>query len=637
MYRNVSRSSSPSSMAVRASKIDLENLEKLQDAWCKKYEMLHDPPPPPQINSPRSLHACAMSSINPQQTLQKLSLKQHLFRVLGNANMLSALPKQCTTEYKVLMQSALRSFQEAAIGLGTSQEKLAAYIAFNNQEELREPLLASLRELRRQLMAEEGFEERKCHHHRRRSASGEVGVSVRRRNSFSMIESSAHSQTSDNSTLRPWKVKESARSRGALATSQPELTSSMAGLLGFPISASPGGTPGDRAPSTPNHDVGVTEMSFTALESDTTLGAASSTGPADFTPALNHSGKLPYTPRDVSMLNSSYFGNRSIQSTVSNPSGAPLPCSSLNNSTLSPTPKRPPLAQTPQQSQQPFSRLPLVPLPPPPPAHSFHKRLSESAGDVDREVSIGSSLQEDLGIESLTTQDTSLASLNGNQLDMLLGPGGAKQAVASLSGARMRTGCAAEEETAKPAVQQFHEDHHNVHSKGAASTSGVSWLKKQAFPDSANFASPKSPFASARADASLTDSAFLPSSRCLTLSGRTGYTNHLNSPSQLVPNMWSCSKRPLLYSSTGGCEQAPMPNDSEARGSAAAPGLRDADVSSLSKAAPANPTAPIHPLPPAITQAEQADGFVYYCANVTRSVTKFYGGAHFPIAEAVSL
>ncbi|KPA82382.1 hypothetical protein ABB37_03461 [Leptomonas pyrrhocoris] len=557
MYHNVSRGASPSATTPRASKIDLENLEELQDAWCKRYEMLRDPPPPPQLNSPRSLRACAMANIHPQHTLQKLSLKQHLFRVLGNASMLGALPKQSTTEYRVLMQSALRSFQEAAVGLGTSQEKLAAYIAFIKQEELRGSHLASLRQLRRQLVTEEVFEDHQQHHnHHSRRASREAEVSMRSSISASQRGSSPPGSTGIRNVLWSSKVEEGARSRCDSVHSPPESNVNMSTRqLDSFVSAELSESSSSRAPPVSQRRVGAAETSL-----------------ADFTPAVGPSGKLPYTPRDVTSLNSSYFGNRSIQSTVSNPCGAPLPLSAANNSALSPVPKRPVLAQR----RQPQSHTPH-----PLATQNSHSALFEVGGDVDREMSIGTSPHDRLAIEPGPTQDLSTVSLNSNQLDTLPTPTDAKDSVAPRSGASVPTTCAVAGDSATHPVTLFHEGDGRPRVRGRGSDA-----------------------------------------------------QHVHSPEQLAPNALPLSVNNL------GPQNPPLPDrKGKERVTACGPQIADTSLT-LSDVAPAGSTASTPSFlfpPPVITQAEQGDGFVYYCANPTRTVTKFYGGARFPIAETVRL
>jgi hypothetical protein len=670
MYFNVSRGASPSATALRASKVDLEILEELQDAWCKRYEMLRDPPPPPQLNSPRSLRACAIGNVDPQYALQKLSLKQHLFRVLGNANMLGALPKPSTTEYRVLMQSALRSFQEATIGLGTSQEKLAAYIAFRHQEELRCSQLASLRELRRQLIAEEVFEERKRHHHERsRRASDEPGVSVRGANSVTRRRgSSAHSNdasiSSQNNALWSSTVEaESGRSRHASVNSQHQQESNAGNTaagqqLVSPVSATLSGGRGTKAApplssfsTSPQNRGGAADFSFTSLTADSLGDGVVHGGRGDFTPALSPSGKLPYIPRDVTSLNSSYFGNRSIQSNVSNPSGAPLPSSSVNNSALSPAPRPPVLAQK-QQPQPSLNRRPRVPPPPQPPSQNLHKALSESVGDADREMSIGNSPHDQPEFESVPKQDLSVVSLNSNQLDMLLNPVEAMRSTMPLSGAVEQEQKQIDDTTgeggtaATHPVKLFH-DADNANG-GCAVVAGVPRSTAPGPPSSLLAKAGPSPSSTttttvAAADAKPINPTAVTSalsSQPLTSRGRRGYTNHLNSPMQLVPNGFPRNRTPLASSNVSVSDCTPTPEDRDISAAAAAPsseGERTSPFPKKQSGTTRTDVAQACLLPPAITPAEWEEGFVYYCANPTRSVTKFYGGARFPIADTVKL
>lgn len=650
MYHNVSRGASPSATAPRARKIDLENLEELQDAWSKTYEMLRDPPPPPpQLNSPRSLRACSMSNVNPQCMLEKLSLKQHLFRVLGNASMLTALPKPLTTEYRVLMQSALRSFQEAAIGLGTSQEKLAAYIAFTNQEELRRAHLTALRELRRQLVANDVFEERKRQHQRSsRRASGEASVSV---------HSSAQSHLSQQNHVL-WLSKDGVteseedrqaaarvRSRNGSICSQADFNANASSnQLVSPLSVVPSRARGGTAPP----PLSPPSPSSSQRQAVAAAGGGVSglcRGCPDYPPAPSPSGKLPYTPRDVSSLNSSYFSNRSIQSTVSNPSGAALPSHSANNSLLlSPTPKRPVLAQK-QVPSQP--RRPLVP--PPPSTQNLHKVSSDSAVDVDHEVSIGTLVQDNPGLESVPKQDLSVVSLNSNQLDVLLNSTGARLLSAAPPGTSTeRNGVlqgASNRGAAKEhLVKLFHEEEEEG---GGGSTVIAGDSRAVTQPSASALAKTVSSDVALGTPATTASAADVmvptttPSSRPRTPRGRGGYTNHLKSPAQRVPNVFTRNKTPQLSSNVSVSDQTPTPDDTEIKVDVAL-----ATAVAATKATPvadtadkASSAASVSPsfYPPAITPAEQEAGFVYYCANPTRSVTKFYGGARFPIANAVKL
>lgn len=656
MYYNVSRGASPSATA-RASKIDLENLEELQEAWSRRYEMLRDPPPPPELNSPRSLRACALGSVNPHYTLQKLSLKQHLFRVLGNANMLSALPTPSSTEYRILMQSALRSFQEVAVGLGTSQEKLAAYIAFQNQEELRTMHIVPLRELRRQLVAEEVYAVRKRHHPQQRRSSREAGASSRSNGSASRRDGSTHSLgsalESHNGSNALWssKVEERVRSRHASVSSAQDSTVNVSGHPISPIATALSGTRRSRAPLSDHRGEAADSLNSPATTKTTRAAAAAADGEhssvsgtrggaADFTPTLSPSGKLPYKPRDVVSLNSSYFGNRSIQSAVSNPSGAALPRTtsaptSVNTSVVSPTPRRPVLAQK-------HARYPLVP---PPPAQNLHKALSDGAGDADREVSIGANPQDSRpvsGQKSLVKQDLSVVSLNSNQLEVLMNPKGTTQTLKALSSTSAiagggGNGAAAEADGVHHAVKLFHETDGTVEAPSPLQPPSTALTKVNA---------EKAPNLG---------TVSTPSSQPLTPRRRASYTNHLNSPTKLVPNVSPCPV--TVAAAAGEVSPAAQPEKEDAKRKMS-PSAETSDAQSSSRGQPAQFNGAPSPspdaaaaestiaassatslqwAPPQITPEERAEGFVYYCANPTRNVTKFYGGARFPIAGAVKL
>ncbi|EPY17711.1 hypothetical protein STCU_10453 [Strigomonas culicis] len=150
---------------VFSNNIDLENLESQQDLWIRQYENSRRPPPPPRLNSPRSLRACELCSIDPDVSLAKYSLRLHLNEVLGSSNVEAQVEGVAQSEnIRLATQDALRAFQRASIGMGTSKEKLLAYRSYRAQEAHRPAQLAAAREVRRQILAEETFERRRQQH-----------------------------------------------------------------------------------------------------------------------------------------------------------------------------------------------------------------------------------------------------------------------------------------------------------------------------------------------------------------------------------------------------------------------------------------------------------------------------------------
>ncbi|TPP40186.1 hypothetical protein CGC21_26700 [Leishmania donovani] len=561
MYQNVSRSVSPSVRSRQAPRVDLETIEELQDAWSRRYETLRDPPPPPLLNSPRSLRACELANVSPQSTLQKLSLKQHLFCVLGNPHALSSLPDSATTEYQVLMQSALRSFREAAVGLGTSQEKLAAFIAFTNQEKLRVPQLASLRELRRQLVAKEAIAERGRHHQQ-----PDYEVSKRSSNASAACQD-AGDQDAHLSNLRRVNV--------------------------LPEAASD--------------------------EYDEDIRGRGARG---FAPTPTPSGKLPYKPRDVYLLNSSYFANRSIRSDGSNPCGAPLPTSS---------PGTPPRSWGGAITETAFAKLPA-------PSQQPLLTVDSSLGsviDVDSEFSLVREAEDTTDSRSAPKQDLSIASMNSSQFELLniaeLAASSSEAALAQPSAATVLAGIrgkVADGSLSKHTVTLFH-DSKEKQSRGAAAATAAEEV------------------AVASSTASIAERKPAPSSQPLKQRGLCGYTNHGNFASLLIPNVLA---RPVSLPAEG--KVAPFslcvaaaaisPSDKEkAAASEQQEGITSTTaiaIESTDSAEPAAAPAPSRlPLPPLITQAEESDGFVYYCANPSHSVIDSYTGRRKLLAVTVKL
>lgn len=235
-----------------------------------------------------------------------MSLKQHLLLVVGGrtttmttAAAAAALPPPSSVEYKIQLQTALRAFQEAAIGIGTASEKLIAYRSYEAHEQQRRQQLSSLQEVRRQLLAEEAFEQRRRAH----------GSSPASSNSL-LRGSGAAKEKSPPEEKWSSKVAEHLRYRRAShgVSRDISMKTSVESTSARRSARSRGSSPQKRSPSA---------ASFAAPQAVVTIDSLT------LTPSP--SGKLPYTPRDVSLLNSSVFSNRLMTAPVCNPSGAPLP------------------------------------------------------------------------------------------------------------------------------------------------------------------------------------------------------------------------------------------------------------------------------------------------------------------------
>ncbi|CBZ30409.1 conserved hypothetical protein [Leishmania mexicana MHOM/GT/2001/U1103] len=609
VYQNVSRSVSPSVQSRRVPRVvDLETIEELQDAWSRQYETLRDPPPPPLLNSPRSLRACELANVSPQSTLQKLSLKQHLFCVLGNPQALSSLPDWATTEYQVLIQSALRSFSEAAVGLGTSQEKLAAFIAFTNQEKLRVPQLASLRALRRQLMAQEAITERGFHH---QQPDYELSKCI---SSASATYQDASDQGAHLSDLREVNLLCASKIEKSLP---PSNTSSLSHRRGDGTT----GTEKTRFQS-PRYSP-LESASFAQAETgnDEYDEGVRGCGAWDFAPTPTPSGKLPYKPRDVYLLNSSYFANRSIRSDRSNPSGAPLPASS---------PGTPSPLWGDTMTATGFAKLPA---PSPQPLLTVDASLG-TVIDVDSEFSLACEAEDTAESRSAPKQDLSIVSMNSSQLELL----NIAESTASSSEAALAQPSAAavlavirgkvkDGSLSKHTVTLFHESNERRSRGDAAATAAEVGVA----PSTASIAERKpGPF-----------------SQPLPQRGLRGYTNHGNFASLLVPNVLARPVSPpaegkvapfslgvaAAATSPFGKDKAVASKQQEGMTSTTATPIECTD-----SAEPAAASAPWRlPSPPVITQAEESDGFVYYCANPSHSVINSYAGRREFLAVTVKL
>ncbi|CAJ1022796.1 hypothetical protein, conserved [Leishmania lindenbergi] len=607
----MSRSVSPSSPSPRVTRVSLETIEKLQDAWSKRYETLRGPPPPPLLNSPRSLRACALANVNPQSTLQKLSLKQHLFCVLGNPHMLSTLPDSGTAEYRVLMQSALRCFSEAAVGLGTSKEKLAAFIAFKNQEELRVPQLASLRELRRQLMAKDVLAKRKRHEEQPDDASSMpiCNASSAYRNADG--HAAPHHPTSRSSLLRSPTLEENLLwCHGCSARHWAD--------------GSPTGAQSAREPS-PCHSF-LASVSFVAEEGsgEEDDEGATGVGRFDLAPTPSPSGKLPYKPRDVSLLNSSYFANRNIQSNGSNPSNALLPISTPGT----PSPSWRGVTSVARSSKQPVrSPQPLLEV----------DSSLDTIIDVDSEcVLVRGTTKGSAGLRSVTKQELSIVSINTSQFEELLNIDEPATSSPQTTIAQLSTAAVLAEiqdhmhnnPRSQHTVMLFHESGEKTNrGPAAAMTAG----------EAVNVTIPQLP-------AELPPA---PPSQSLTPRGFRGYTTHTNFASLMVPNMHARPVAPpaeVKAVSTSlcvveaamsrsekhmdmACEKQNVVTSTTVTPTKSAASAKSADAPAQSRLR----------LPPMITKVEENEGFLYYCANPSHSEMSFYAGGRDLFAFTVNV
>ncbi|KAI5686529.1 hypothetical protein MNV84_03158 [Leishmania braziliensis] len=606
----MSRSVSPSSPSPRVTRVSLETIEKLQDAWSKRYETLRGPPPPPLLNSPRSLRACALANVNPQSTLQKLSLKQHLFCVLGNPHMLSTLPDSGTAEYRVLMQSALRCFSEAAVGLGTSKEKLAAFIAFKNQEELRVPQLASLRELRRQLIAKDVLAKRKRHEEQPDDASSMpiCNASSAYRNADG--HTAPHHPTSRSSLLRSPTLEENLLwCHGCSARHWAD--------------DSPTGSQSAREPS-PCHSF-LASVSFVAEEGtgEEDDEGATGVGRFDLSPTPSPSGKLPYKPRDVSLL-SSYFANRNIQSNGSNPSNALLPISTPGT----PSPSWRGVTSVARSSKQPVrSPQPLLEV----------DSSLDTIIDVDSEcVLVRGTTKGSAGLRSVTEQELSIVSINTSQFEELLNIDEPATSSPQTTIAQLST-------AAVLAEIQDHM-HHNPRSQHTVMLFHESGEKTNRGPAAATTAGEAVNVTIPQLPAELPPA---PPSQSLTPRGIRGYTTHTNFASLIVPNMHARPVAPpaeVKAVPTSLCiVEAAMSRSEKHTEMACAKQNVVTSTTVIPTKSPASANSADAPaqsrlrLPPTITKAEESEGFLYYCANPSHSEMSFYAGGRDLFAFTVNV
>ncbi|ORC93664.1 dynein heavy chain [Trypanosoma theileri] len=114
---------------------------------------------PPSVDSPRSLRACGLCGVDPAAALRPLSLRQHFDLVAGGAPWVDRSPPA-----GVNVDTALDACHAAGINTGTKEHKLLAYRNYTKHEAARIETLTLVREVRRQLIAEEIFERRRRAH-----------------------------------------------------------------------------------------------------------------------------------------------------------------------------------------------------------------------------------------------------------------------------------------------------------------------------------------------------------------------------------------------------------------------------------------------------------------------------------------
>ncbi|CCW66493.1 unnamed protein product [Phytomonas sp. Hart1] len=282
----------PSTRHPHLESINLDNLETLQDRWAKQNASSRCPLPSPELNSPRSLAACRRCGVDPSKDLEKLSLLQHLLRLSHKLQYVEetvdALSRRL--DLKTALQTAVLAFQHTTIGLGTSKEKVVAYMGFLNQEEVRVPRLEKLRRVRRQMIEEEAAEPEGL-------SNGSTGAAVAMEVSHS--HASSQVQHLDHSN-----------DHGMVVSAQTVRSTELDVI--------------------PVNSRGLAE-SLKGKAPDSTLTTPLSHAVTTYTGRYQQfpSSKIPYVPRDAMALNTNYFANRTFKSleAVSNPSGAPLRCS----------------------------------------------------------------------------------------------------------------------------------------------------------------------------------------------------------------------------------------------------------------------------------------------------------------------
>ncbi|CBH10483.1 hypothetical protein, conserved [Trypanosoma brucei gambiense DAL972] len=148
-------------MVVMDGFISLENLESCQDEWERNCcSATHSSPHsagndtgPPQLNSPRSLHACKLCNVDSSVVLAPVSLRQHFEYLQGNPQLVSQ-----KFAVDVPMRDALLACIEAGITGGSSLLKLQAYRRYMDHVKARKEALKMAQEARQRLITQETVE-----------------------------------------------------------------------------------------------------------------------------------------------------------------------------------------------------------------------------------------------------------------------------------------------------------------------------------------------------------------------------------------------------------------------------------------------------------------------------------------------
>nr|CCC90082.1 conserved hypothetical protein [Trypanosoma congolense IL3000] len=148
--------------------ISLDNLEQHLEEWERNRRCTEEGDPtccvddqgsPPQLNSPRSLHACAECGLDPAVAFTPITLREHFERVRNSAESADR-----TAVVGIPMRDALLACIEAGIMRGSAREKLLAYNQYKIHEKSRGEALALAQRVRRRLITEEVFERRQQAH-----------------------------------------------------------------------------------------------------------------------------------------------------------------------------------------------------------------------------------------------------------------------------------------------------------------------------------------------------------------------------------------------------------------------------------------------------------------------------------------
>lgn len=133
-------------------RVHLDNLEQLQVVWMRRavsHLCASPSAAPPALDSPRSLHACALCGVDPTTDLALLTLQQHFEWVVNSS---------CVNESAlsgVGAREALDACRDVGIVTGSVQQKMSAYRNYMHHEALRAEALARAQKVRRRLIAGE--------------------------------------------------------------------------------------------------------------------------------------------------------------------------------------------------------------------------------------------------------------------------------------------------------------------------------------------------------------------------------------------------------------------------------------------------------------------------------------------------